>query len=141
MVKNIQIVFGKGTIKGQKRYKTPTSNHIPFKKQSIFFKYLPYWKDIETCHIIDLMHVTKNAFDNIIEILLNMPRNTKDRLKLGNDLLQFGLRSGLHPKLRPNGKHYLPPVSYSLTLEQKKHSVSAYVGGGVSTHKFLVQHQ
>jgi hypothetical protein len=87
------------------------------------------------------MHVTKNAFDNIIEILLNMPRNTKDRLKLGNDLLQFGLRSGLHPKLRPNGKHYLPPVSYSLTLEQKKHSVSAYVGGGVSTHKFLVQHQ
>jgi hypothetical protein len=36
MVKNIQDVFGKGTLEGQKRKKTPTSTHIPFKKQSIF---------------------------------------------------------------------------------------------------------
>jgi hypothetical protein len=36
MVKNIQVVFGKGTVKGQKRKKTPTSTDIPFKKQSIF---------------------------------------------------------------------------------------------------------
>jgi hypothetical protein len=36
MVKNIQVIFGKGTVKGQKRKKTPTSTHIPFKKQSIF---------------------------------------------------------------------------------------------------------
>jgi hypothetical protein len=36
MVKNIEIVFGKGTVKGQKRKKTPTPTNIPFKKQSIF---------------------------------------------------------------------------------------------------------
>jgi hypothetical protein len=36
MVKNIQVVFRKGTVKGQKRKKTPTSTRIPFKKQSIF---------------------------------------------------------------------------------------------------------
>jgi hypothetical protein len=36
MVKNIQVVFGKGTVKGQKRKKTPTSIEMPFKKQSIF---------------------------------------------------------------------------------------------------------
>jgi hypothetical protein len=36
MVKSIKVVFGKGTVKGQKRKKTPTSIHIPFKKQSIF---------------------------------------------------------------------------------------------------------
>jgi hypothetical protein len=36
MVKNIQVVFGKGTIKGQKRKKTPTSTDISFKKQSFF---------------------------------------------------------------------------------------------------------
>jgi hypothetical protein len=36
MVKNIEVVFGKGTIKGQKRKKTPTLTDIPFKKQSIF---------------------------------------------------------------------------------------------------------
>jgi hypothetical protein len=34
MVKNIEVVFGKGTVKGQKRKKTLTD--IPFKKQSIF---------------------------------------------------------------------------------------------------------
>jgi hypothetical protein len=36
MVKNIQVVFGKGTVKGQKRKKTPTSKDMPFKAQSIF---------------------------------------------------------------------------------------------------------
>jgi hypothetical protein len=36
MVKNINVVFGKGTVKGQKRKKTPTLTDIPFKKQSIF---------------------------------------------------------------------------------------------------------
>jgi hypothetical protein len=68
MVNNIQVVFGKGTVKGQKRKKTPTLTDIPFKKQSIFCMYLPYWKDLETCHNIDLMHVTKNVFDNIISV-------------------------------------------------------------------------
>jgi hypothetical protein len=42
MVKNNEVVFGKGTVKGQKRKKTPTLTDIPFKKQSIFFKYFLY---------------------------------------------------------------------------------------------------
>jgi hypothetical protein len=66
------------------------------------------------------MHVTKNVFDNIIGTLLDMPRKMKDRLKSCNDLVQFSLRPELYPKLRPNGKHYLPPASYSLTVEKKK---------------------
>jgi hypothetical protein len=36
MVKNIEVVFGKGTVKGQKRKKNPTLTDIPFKKQSFF---------------------------------------------------------------------------------------------------------
>jgi hypothetical protein len=36
MVKNIEVVFGKGIVKGHKRKKTPTPTDIPFKKQSIF---------------------------------------------------------------------------------------------------------
>jgi hypothetical protein len=36
MVKNIQVVFGKGTVEGQKRKKIPTLTDMPFKKQSIF---------------------------------------------------------------------------------------------------------
>jgi hypothetical protein len=102
MVKNIEVVFRKGTIKGQNRKKTPTLTDIPFKKQSIFFKYLPYWKDLQTYHIIDLMHVTKNVFDIIIGTLLDMPRKSKDRLKSYTDLVQFELRPELHPISRPN---------------------------------------
>jgi hypothetical protein len=41
-LKNIQVVFGKGIVKGQKRKKTPTSTSTAFKMQSIFFMYLPY---------------------------------------------------------------------------------------------------
>jgi hypothetical protein len=36
MVKNIEVVFGKGIVKGQKRKKTSTLTDIPLKKQSIF---------------------------------------------------------------------------------------------------------
>jgi hypothetical protein len=38
MVTNIEVVFGKGIVKGQKRKKTPTPTDIPFKKQSILFQ-------------------------------------------------------------------------------------------------------
>jgi hypothetical protein len=103
MVKNIQVVFWMGTIKRQKRKKTLTSIDIPFKKQSIFFKYLLYWKDPETCHNIDLMHITKNVFNNIIGTLLDISRKTKDGQKSCNYLVQFGLRPELHPILRSNG--------------------------------------
>jgi hypothetical protein len=111
LVKNIQVVFGKGTVKGQKRKKTPTLTDMPFNKQSIFFKYLPYWNNLETCQSIDLMHITKNVFNNIIGTLLEILRKMKDGLKSHNDLVQFGLRPELHPMLRANGKHYLPQLA------------------------------
>jgi hypothetical protein len=74
------------------------------------------------------MHVINNIFDNIIGTLLDMLRKVKDGLKSLNDLVQFDFRLELHPKLRPNGKQYLRPASYSLIVEEKKHSVDAYMG-------------
>jgi hypothetical protein len=127
MVKNIQVVFGMGTVKEQKRENSNFKRHA-FQGTINFFKYLSYSKDLETCHIIDLMHVTNNVFDNAIRTLLNIPRKMKDGPKSCNDLVQFGLRPELHPMLGANGKHYLPPTSYSQTVEEKKHSVSACVG-------------
>jgi hypothetical protein len=133
MVKNIEVAFENGTIKGQKRKKTLTLIDIPFKKKSILFKYLPYWKDLQTCHSIYLMHVTKNVFDNIIETLLDMPRKSKDRLKSRTDLVHFELRPEFHPILRPNGKYFLPPASYTLTAEEKKTFCQYLRGMRVST--------
>jgi hypothetical protein len=120
MVKNIEVVFRKGTVKEQKRKKTPTLTDIPFKKQSLFFKYLPYCKDLQTYHSIDLMHVTKNVFDSIIGTLLHMPWKSKDKLKSCTDIVQFELRPELHSISRPNRKYFLPPASYTLIAEEKK---------------------
>jgi hypothetical protein len=66
------------------------------------------------------MHLTKNVFDSIIGTLLDMLRKTKDGLKSRTDLVQFELRPELHPILRSNGKHFLPPASYTVTVEEEK---------------------
>lgn len=119
IVKNIHVVFGKGKNKGEKRKRTDPSTYTTFKKQSIFFKYLPYWKDMEICHSIDLMHVTKNVFDSIIGTLLGMPSKTKDGLKSRNDLVDLQIRPELHPVDSGKGKPYLPPASYNLSVEER----------------------
>jgi hypothetical protein len=52
MIKNINVVFGK-PVKGKKRKKNEkASKNSPFKKQSIFFRYLPYWKEFKIGHVI-----------------------------------------------------------------------------------------
>ncbi|XP_066161956.1 uncharacterized protein [Oryza sativa Japonica Group] len=68
----------------------------PFKKHSIFFKYLPYWNDLEVRHAIDIMHLEKNVFDNIVGTLLDMPKKTKDGLQSWMDLVEMGIREELH---------------------------------------------
>nr|ABA98485.1 transposon protein, putative, CACTA, En/Spm sub-class [Oryza sativa Japonica Group] len=80
----------------------PTSGE---KKHSIFFKYLPYWKDLEIRHAIDVMHLEKNVFDNIVGTLLDMPKKTKDGLESRMDLVEMGIREELHPQEgEKNGK-------------------------------------
>nr|XP_025878555.1 uncharacterized protein LOC112937837 [Oryza sativa Japonica Group] len=65
----------------------------PFKKHSIFFKYLSYWKDLE---------------------------KTKDGLQSRMDLVEMGIREELHPQEgEKNGKVYLPPTCFTLTPEEK----------------------
>jgi hypothetical protein len=109
-----------GNSKGIKEKENSNFDSHTFQEAINFFKYISYWKDLKICHSIDLMHATKNVFNNIIGTLLDMPKKMKDGLKSRNDLVQFGLRPELHPKLRHNGKHYLPPASYSLIVKDKK---------------------
>ncbi|XP_066165868.1 uncharacterized protein [Oryza sativa Japonica Group] len=93
----------------------------PFKKHSIFFKYLPYWKDLVVRHAIDVMHLEKNVFDNIVGTLLDMPKKTKYGLQSRMDLVEMRIREELHPQEgEKNGKVYLPPACFTLTPEEKK---------------------
>ena len=71
MVRIILVIYGKKKEVGKKRKrdKAPIDG-VPFKKQSIFYKYLPYWEDLEVRHAIDGMHLKKNVFGNTIGLLL-----------------------------------------------------------------------
>jgi len=57
IVENIKFVFGKKTKDGKPRKVVKANEGDTFKKMSIFFKYLSYWKDMDVRHTIDGMHV------------------------------------------------------------------------------------
>jgi hypothetical protein len=120
MIKNINVAFGKPVkgIKRKKNEKPPKDS--PFNKQSIFFWYLPYWKEFEIGHAIDTMHVEKGVFERTIGLLLDIPTKTKDGLSAYKDLQALEMREDLHPQARPNKKAYLPQASYTLTTEEKR---------------------
>ena len=44
-----------------------------FKRRCIFFQ-LPYWKDLLVRHNLDVMHIQKNVFDNIVNTLLEVDK-------------------------------------------------------------------
>jgi hypothetical protein len=119
MIKNMNVIFGK-PVKGIKRKKSEKPpNNSPFKKQSIFFRYLPYWKEFKIGHAIDTMHVETGVFESAIGLLLNTPSKTKDGLSARKDLQDLEIREELQPQERPNERAYLPPASYTLTTEEK----------------------
>src|SRR6266508_3615074 len=136
LVKNIKVVFRKKVPKGKeptkKRNKTNESDdqgkemggheedETGFRKVSIFFKYLPYWKDLDIRHAIDVMRVEKNVCDSILGILLDIKGKMKEGLKSRKDFVDLNIRHELHPEERANEKYYLPAASYNLTIDEKK---------------------
>ncbi|KAL1213937.1 hypothetical protein V5N11_002512 [Cardamine amara subsp. amara] len=75
-------------------------------KKSIFWD-LPYWKDHLLRHNLDVMHIEKNFFDNIMNTVLNVQGRTKDNLKSRLDLPTLCVHPRLH--VLPNGKGPRPP--------------------------------
>ena len=73
MVKDISNEFGK------KRKRSKEDKKRMWKKKSIFW-WLPYWKDLDVRHCIDLMHVEKNVCESLVGLMLNIPGKTKDGL-------------------------------------------------------------
>nr|AAX96451.1 transposon protein, putative, CACTA, En/Spm sub-class [Oryza sativa Japonica Group]ABA92558.1 transposon protein, putative, CACTA, En/Spm sub-class [Oryza sativa Japonica Group] len=124
LTKDIKVVFGKPKKKAVKRKKQ--ESNLPFKKHSIFFRYLDYWKDLEH-HWHFIGH----------------PSKTKDGLKSRTDLVNLDITNELHPKELPNGKIDIPSACYSLTLEEKKvlcrclHSVKVQTGFSANVRKLV----
>jgi hypothetical protein len=121
MVKNIKVSYGKKKKDGKiNKRDTPPIDGMPFKKMSIFFKYLPYWLDLALRHSIDGMHIKKNVFESVIGILMDIKVKTKDGLKSQEDLVCLESRLELHPEDLGNRRHYLPAASYNLTNDEKR---------------------
>jgi hypothetical protein len=120
IIKNINVIFW-NPVKGIKRKKSEKPPmDSPFKKQSIFFRYLPYWKEFEIGHGIDTLHIEEGVLQCTICLLLDIPSKTKDGLSARKDLQALEIREELHPQERPNGNAYLPPASYALKTKEKR---------------------
>lgn len=65
-------------------------------KKSIFFE-LPYWKFVLIRHNLDVMHIEKNVFDNVINTILDDKVKSKDNLNAKKDLRELGIRHELWP--------------------------------------------
>jgi hypothetical protein len=120
MIKNIKVVFEK-PVKGKKQKKNKKApKDSLFKKQSIFFRYLPYWKEFEIDYAIDTMNVEKCVFESTIGLLLGITHKTKNGLNACKDHQALVISEELHLQERLNEKVYLPPASYTLTNEEKR---------------------
>jgi hypothetical protein len=65
IVKDVHVVLGKRKMTGKN-----TEEDEMWKKQSIFWE-LPYGKDLDICHSIDVMHIEKNVCESLFGTLLN----------------------------------------------------------------------
>jgi hypothetical protein len=97
IIKNINIVFTKPVMGKEWKKNEKGSKGLSVKKQSIFFRYLSYWKEFEIDHAIDIMHVTNGVFECTINLLLDIIGETNDRLNERKDLQALGIREELHP--------------------------------------------
>jgi hypothetical protein len=89
MVKDVHVVHGRW-----KRIGNNTEEDDMWKKQSIFWE-LPYWKDLDVHHSIDVMHVEGNVCESLLGTLLNTDRKTRDHGHARADLKKMGIRSEL----------------------------------------------
>ncbi|WCJ43095.1 hypothetical protein M5689_023857 [Euphorbia peplus] len=86
-----------------------------WKKRSIFWD-LPYWKTNLIRHILDVMHIEKNVFDNVFNTVMNIEGKTKDNPKAREDLKLFCNRKELEKQADGN----CPKACYTLDKRQKK---------------------
>ena len=109
-----EMKFGKSLAKKKRK-----RGHEEFNwtKKSIFFE-LPYWKELKIRHILDVMHIEKNVFDNILGTLLSIEGKNKDTEKARKDLEAMKIRKELHLKSN-NGRFYKPPACYTLTSQER----------------------
>jgi hypothetical protein len=62
-----------------------------WKKQSIFWQ-LPYWKDLDVYHSINVMHIEKNVCESLLGTLFNTDEKTRIHGHAWANLKKMGIR-------------------------------------------------
>jgi len=93
IISKLKFVFEKKTKDGKQRKNVKPALGATFKKKSIFFEYLEYWRELDIRHTIDGMHVQKNMFESLIGNLLDMKSKTKKGLNSRMDMVQLGIKN------------------------------------------------
>ena len=89
-------------------------------KQSIFWE-LPYWKHQLLRHSLDVMHVEKNFSKNIMDTVMDVPRKTKDDIKIRMDIFILCNRQELNLATKGSiDRLCKSKAKFALSLAQKR---------------------
>jgi hypothetical protein len=113
MVKDVHVFLGK-----RKRTEKNTEEDDIWKKQSIFLE-LPYWKDLDIYHSIDVMHVEKNVCESLLGTLLNTDEKTRDHGHARVNLKKMEIRPELWLDISVKGTE-LPTSCITLSKHEKE---------------------
>ncbi|CAM8877764.1 unnamed protein product [Rhodiola kirilowii] len=88
--------------------------------KSIFYE-LPYWSTFIQPYSLDVMHIEKNVFDNIIGTILAIEGKTKDDHKARVGLKEQGVRKNLWVKLKGSSskREKVTQAPYTVLPENK----------------------
>ncbi|XP_021729830.1 uncharacterized protein LOC110696802 [Chenopodium quinoa] len=88
-------------------------------KQSSLWE-LPYWKHLLIRHNLDVMHIEKNFFDQLIHTIMDVKKQTCDTPSARNDIAKYCKRPQLHLQEDGRGKEYMPKAPFALDKAQRK---------------------
>ncbi|XP_056161784.1 uncharacterized protein LOC130135923 [Syzygium oleosum] len=86
-------------------------------KRSIFWD-LPYWKAHLIHHNLDVMHIEKNVFDNVINTVMDVTGKIKDNLNVRKDMRNICDRPTLDVDASSRGPK--PKAVYTLDKEHRR---------------------
>lgn len=87
-------------------------------KRSIFWE-LPFWKTNLLPHNLDVMHIERNVFLNILFTVMDTKGKTKDTYKARRDLEEHCRRGSLEIQPTSSGNPEKPKAQYTLTKQQR----------------------
>lgn len=100
------------------QFKTGRSNMSCWTHKAIFFE-LPYWETLKQPYSLDVMHIEKNVFDNIIGTILDLEGKTKDGLKARESWMKQGVHKEMWPEASSSSKN-IPKAIYTVSPEGRK---------------------